>query len=257
MPHVMVENNDCYYAVSRRAPEKGPVAVCLHGSGTDGIVWSYQRSRLSSKYRIIVPDLPGHGRSGGQPLDSAHAYAAWLEDFCRVLDLSSFFLLGHSFGGAIVQEYARCHPHRVRGMVLAGTGTHFKLSHTYRALCERGMPPGADGTAVYESLPEPFKSSYQLLRSQSSGPLHADLFAAAQFDSSDWVGSIKVPALVIWGGRDEITPREFPEELAGKLPGSRLHIINGAGHVVMIDARNEFNRAVADFIEQTIATAAI
>lgn len=257
MPHVMVENHDCYYAVSRRAPEKGPAAVCLHGSGADGIVWSYQLSRLSSKYRIIVPDLPGHGRSGGQPLDSAHAYVGWLENFCRVLDLSSFFLLGHSFGGAIVQEYARCQPHRVRGMVLADTGTHFMLSRTYRDLCERGVAPGADGNAVSESLPESLKSSYQLLRSQSSAALHADLFAAAQFDSSDWVGSLKIPALVIWGSRDEITPRELPEELAGKLLAARLHIINGAGHVVMIDARNEFNRAVADFIEQTMATADI
>ena len=72
-----------------------------------------------------------------------------------------------------------------------------------------------------------------------------------------WVGSLKVPALVIWGSRDEITPREFPEELAGKLPEGRLHIINGAGHVVMIDARDEFNRAVADFIEQHSAAADI
>jgi 3-oxoadipate enol-lactonase len=85
--------------------------------------------------------------------------------------------------------------------------------------------------------------------------LHADLFAAAQFDSSDWIGSLRVPALVIWGSRDEITPRELPEELAGKLPEGRLHIISGAGHVVMIDARNEFNRAVADFIGQTSAAA--
>jgi pimeloyl-ACP methyl ester carboxylesterase len=256
MPWVIIENNRYHYAVSRRAPEKGPAAVCLHGSGADGIVWSYQLSRLSRQYRIIVPDLPGHGRSGGQPLNSAHAYAAWLEDFCRVLDLPSFFLLGHSFGGAIAQEYVRCQPHRVRGMVLAGTGTHFMLSHTYRDLCERGMPPG-DGSDIYEMLPEHFKKGYKLLRSQSSGSLHADLFAAAQFDSSDWVESISVPALVIWGSRDKITPRELPEELAGKLPAARLHIINGAGHVVMIDARNEFNRAVADFIEQHSATADI
>jgi pimeloyl-ACP methyl ester carboxylesterase len=139
-------------------------------------------------------------------------------------------------------------------MVLAGTGTHFMLSRTYRDLCERGTPPG-DGHAAQELLPEYLKKAYELLRSQSSGALHADLFAAAQFDSSDWVGSLKIPALVIWGSRDEITPRKLPEELAEKLPAARLYIMHGAGHVVMIDARNEFNRLVADFIEQTIATA--
>jgi pimeloyl-ACP methyl ester carboxylesterase len=254
MPLVMVENNSCHYAVSRRAPENGPAMICLHGSGADGIVWSYQLSRLSSQYRVIVPDLPGHGRSGGQPLETAGEYAAWLESFCRALGLDSFFLLGHSFGGAIAQEYARSYPRRLRGMVLAGTGTHFMLSRAYRDLCERGVSPG-DGAAVYEKLPEQVQKGYELLLSQSSGTLHADLFAAAQFDSSAWVGSLTVPALVIWGSNDAITPRELPEELAEKLPGGRLLIIGGAGHVVMIDARNEFNRAVAEFIEQAGAAA--
>jgi pimeloyl-ACP methyl ester carboxylesterase len=227
------------------------VAVCLHGSGADGIVWSYQLSRLSSQYRVIAPDLPGHGRSEGQPLDSAHAYAAWIEDFCLALNLSAFFLMGHSFGGAIAQEYARCHSHKIRGMVLVGTGIRFVLSRAYRELCERVASPTADDTTVSAMLPESFKKSYALLLGQSSAALHADLFAAARFDSSTWVESLRVPALIIWGSRDEITPRELPEELARKLPVARFHIIQGAGHVVMVDARNEFNKAVADFIDHT------
>jgi pimeloyl-ACP methyl ester carboxylesterase len=253
MPSVKVNNNSCYYAISKRAPEHGQVAVCLHGSGADGIVWSYQLSRLSSQYRVIAPDLPGHGRSEGQPLDSASAYAAWLEDFCLALNLSTLFLMGHSFGGAIAQEYARCHPHKIRGMVLVGTGMQFVLSRTYRELCERAASPTADDTPVSAMLPESFKKGYELLLGQSSAALHADLFAAARFDSSAWVESLRVPALVIWGSRDKITPRELPEELARKLPVARFHIIQGAGHVVMVDARNEFNKAVADFIEYTSA----
>jgi len=250
MPEVMIENSCCHYAISRRAPERGPAAVCVHGSGADGIVWSYQLSRLSSRYRIIVPDLPGHGRSEGLPLDSAPAYAAWLEKFRCALNLDTFFLLGHSLGGAVVQEYARSNPHRVRGMVLAGTGTHFMLSRIYRELCESAVRPGGDGAAAREIPAGPFHEGYELLRSQGSRALHADLMAAARFDSSEWVGSLGVPALVIWGNRDAITPRELPEELAGKLTQGRLQVIDGAGHVVMIDARNEFNRLVAEFIEQ-------
>jgi pimeloyl-ACP methyl ester carboxylesterase len=254
MPEVMIENNCCYYAISRRAPERGPAAVCVHGSGSDGIVWSYQLSRLSSSYRIIVPDLPGHGRSDGLPLDSAAAYAAWLEQFCCALALDTFFLLGHSLGGAVVQEYARSNLHRVRGMVLVGTGTRFMLSRIYRELCESGEPPG-DGAAAGGMPAGPFHEGYELLRSQCSGALHADLMAAARFDSSEWVGSLVAPAMVVWGSRDAITPRELPEELAGKLPRGRLQIIDGAGHVVMVDARNEFNRLVAEFIEQHRAAA--
>jgi pimeloyl-ACP methyl ester carboxylesterase len=252
MPSVTVTNNSCYYAISKRAPEHGPVVVCLHGSGADGIVWSYQLSRLSSRYRVIVPDLPGHGRSEGQPLDSPDAYAAWLENFCRALNLTSFFIMGHSFGGAIAQEYTRRYPHKIRGMVLVGTGIRFVLSCAYRELCERTASP-ADVTSVSAMLPESFKKGYELLLGQSNAALHADLFAAARFDSSAWVESLRVPALVIWGSNDEITPRELPEELATKLPVAHFHIIQGAGHVVMVDARNEFNKVVADFIEHNKA----
>ncbi len=250
MPEVMIENKSCYYGVSRRAPESGPAAVCIHGSGSDGIVWSYQLSRLSSRYRIIVPDLPGHGRSEGLPLDSVPAYAAWLEQFCCALHLDTFFLLGHSLGGAVVQEYARSYPHRVRGMVLVATGTRFMLSRSYQEQCESGVPPRDDGAADGENQAGPFQEGYELLRSQCSRALHEDLLAAARFDSSQWIGSLEAPALVIWGNRDAITRRGLPEELAGKLPRGRLRVIEGAGHVVMIDARDEFNRLVAEFIEQ-------
>jgi pimeloyl-ACP methyl ester carboxylesterase len=253
MPSVNVNKNSCHYAISNRAPEHGTVVVCLHGSGADGIVWSYQLSRLSSQYRVIVPDLPGHGRSEGQPLDSPYAYALWLEDFCLALNISSFFIMGHSFGGAIAQEYTRRYPRKIKGMVLVGTGMRFVLSRAYRELCERAAPSNVDITVVSEILPESFKKGYELLLGQSNAALHADLFAAARFDSSEWVESLDVPALVIWGSRDEITPRELPEELARRLPTARFHIIQGAGHVVMVDARNEFNTIVADFIERNKA----
>jgi pimeloyl-ACP methyl ester carboxylesterase len=125
------------------------------------------------------------------------------------------------------------------------------LSRIYQELSESAVRPGGgDGAAAREIPAGPFHEGYELLRSQNSEALHADLMAAARFDSSEWVGSLGVPALVIWGNRDAITPRELPEELAGKLTQGRLQVIDGAGHVVMIDAQNEFNRLVAEFIEQ-------
>ena len=63
MAEVMVDGAVCEYRVSKRAPADGPVIVCVHGSGGDGVVWSYQVSRLSREYRVIVPDLPGHAGS--------------------------------------------------------------------------------------------------------------------------------------------------------------------------------------------------
>jgi pimeloyl-ACP methyl ester carboxylesterase len=256
MPIVAIENNPYYYKVSKRGLNKEHAAVCLHGSGAEGIVWGYQLSRLSRYFKIIVPDLPGHGKSGGPALGSAAEYAGWLERFIAELGLSCFFLLGHSFGGAIVQEFARAYPDKLKGLVLVGTGTSFKLSKMYRKLHEQGIDFSADRLCSKATrgmvLPEPFKKGYEMLRKNSSRTLHADLLAAAQFDSSPWISSVKLPTLVVWGNNDMITPRKLPQDLAGCLPAGEFRIIQDAGHVVMLDARDEFNEAIKGFMEKQI-----
>ena len=93
MPFVTVNGEQYYYRISKRAPDNGRTAICLHGSGADGVVWSYQLSRLSRYYKIIIPDLPGHGRSGGMALSSVDEYSAWLDRFTDELGIKSFFFL--------------------------------------------------------------------------------------------------------------------------------------------------------------------
>ena len=258
MPFVTVNGEQYYYRISKRAPDNGLAAICLHGSGADGVVWSYQLSRLSRYYKIIIPDLPGHGRSGGMALSSVDEYSAWLDRFTDELGIKSFFLFGHSFGGAIVQEHARAHADKIAGLVLAGTGTSFNLSRIYRELCGRGFDLSMDFNGLSESdlskLPGCFRQGYEMLRKISNKALHADLLAAGCFDSSEWISSIDLPSLIIWGSQDIITPREQPEMLARCLPNSKLCIINGAGHVVMVNARDKFNALVKSFMDSRSPT---
>lgn len=248
MPHVVIDNKSYHYRVSKRAPADGYPAVCIHGSGAHSIVWSYQVSRLSKQYKIIAPDLPGHGESEGIPLASAEEYAYWLDCFTSKLGLSSFFLLGHSFGGAIVQEYAHAYPHKVKGLILISTGTGFKFSRTYRRLHNQGMEIA--NMADSGELPQAFQKGYEFLNAVGGTTLHADLLAAGQFDSSSWISSVNTPSLVMWGSNDIITPKELPENLSRSLPRSEFHIIAGVGHVVMVEAPEGFNNVVKAFMEK-------
>ena len=255
MAHVTIDGNEYYYRISKRGIDKKHAVVCLHGAGADGLVWGYQVSRLSKYFKIIVPDLPGHGRSGGTPLTSVKKYSAWLDQFTTALGLSSFFLIGHSFGGAIAQEYVRAHPDKIKGLVLVGTSTVFRLSRMYRKLYEKGIDLSAEDvidniSSCGMDVPDLFKRGLAMLREMGNDALQADLLAAGLFDSSDWISSIKQPVLIIWGADDMITARDLPEEMNQSLPGSELCIIPKAGHVVMIDRRNAFNEAVKDFIDK-------
>ena len=247
MPELTINGHTAHYRISSHTPPGAPTVMCLHGSGADSIVWSAQLSRLRRDYAVIAPDLPSHGRSGGSALQSAAEYAEWLHTFLQILGLERFFLMGHSFGGAIIQEYACAHPEQVRGIVLIGTGTRFKFSGTYRELFEKGINP--ESPEARQLIPEQFLEAYAFLKLNSSPALHADLLAAGRFDSRAWVSSITAPALVMRGANDCVTPPEMPAELAGMLPHAELSIIENAGHVVMLEARDEFNDRVSAFFE--------
>jgi pimeloyl-ACP methyl ester carboxylesterase len=236
-----------HYRVPARRPPGAMTVVCLHGSGADSIVWSAQISRLRKNYTIIAPDLPAHGRSEGRALQSAKEYAEWLHEFAQALELERFFLMGHSFGGAVAQEYARMHPAKIAGLVLIGTGTRFKLSGTYLELFEKGLDP--EDPAIRQQLPRQFLEAYTFLINNSSPALHADLIAAGRFDSREWIGTIAAPALVVRGANDNVTPQEMPVELTEMLPSAELAVIEDAGHVVMLEARDAFNERVSAFFE--------
>ena len=250
MAELIINNCTIHYRVPSRTPPDAKAVVCLHGSGADSIVWSTQISRLRRHYTIIVPDLPGHGRSEGSTLQSAAEYACWLEAFTRALGLEHFFLMGHSFGGAIAQEYVRMHPNHIAGLVLIGTGTRFKFSEKYRELVEKNLDP--EDPSVKQQLPENFCEAFTFLKENSSPALHADLLAAGRFDSREWISTITAPTLVMRGANDYVTPPDMPVELAAMLPHAELAIIKDAGHVVMLEARDEFNERVSTFFESCL-----
>jgi pimeloyl-ACP methyl ester carboxylesterase len=251
---ITIDNKKYFYRISKRALNKEPVVICIHGSGADSVVWSYQLSRLSRYFKIIIPDLPAHGKSEGSPLDTAEEYARWLDEFSKSLSLDSFYLMGHSFGGAIAQEFARHYAEKLKGLILIGTGPNFRFSKIYKKLYEQGIDlsqkEDIKSFLLSKDVPDSFIRGYEALKKMSNGILHDDLLAAGKFDSTSWLSSVKIPSLVLWGEHDSITPKKLPIKLSDLLPVSEFKIINNSGHVVMIEARDEFNSIAKDFIQQ-------
>ena len=254
MQFITIDNKKYFYRVSKRSINKETAVICIHGSGADSVVWSCQLSRLSRYFKIIIPDLPAHGKSEGPPLETAVEYARWLNKFSKSLSLDSFFLMGHSFGGAIAQEFAHHYAENLKGLILIGTGPNFRFSKIYKELHEQGIDlsqkEDIKSFLLLKDVPDSFIKGYEKLKEMSSSILHDDLLAAGKFDSTSWLSSVKVPALVLWGKNDSITPKELPLKLSYLLPVSEFKIINNSGHVVMIDARDEFNSIAKDFIHQ-------
>jgi pimeloyl-ACP methyl ester carboxylesterase len=227
--------------------------LLIHGAGGSHLSWPPHLRRLPDR-RVIALDLPGHGRSGGPGCTSIATYRDGLRDFVDALGLSRFVLAGHSMGGAIALDYARLFPERVAGLGLIGTSARLRVAPAilggirtdFAATTEQMMAwmVGTDFPASARRL--------AIKRLQESDPivLHGDFVACDAFDLRAEVQGLTIPALIIVGEADQMTPPKFSDSLHASLPNSELHRIPKAGHMVQLEAPDVVTDLLAHFVEQ-------
>ena len=256
MPCVTIRTAQYFYQISSdQIASKLPVLILLHGSGGDSSVWEKQIDGFGHDAAVIAPALPGHGQSDGPLCTTVKDYAVWLNNFVQQLQINRFFLAGHSLGGAIAQEYARRFPQKVQGLILAGSGLQFMVAADYLETVKNNFPAAVHASclAAYAvgNVSSLYEKGYGMLSRNGKDALSSDLALCSAFDSTAWVSSIDVPALVICGSDDKIMPPESSKPLARLIPGAQLKIVAEAGHMVMMEAAVEFNEAIKTFIMRT------
>ena len=249
MPNVTVDNATIHYET---AGEGSPL-ILLHGIGSNSRSWRRQFDGLSAYFNVIAWDAPGYGQSSdpvGKP--SIEFYAKRLRGLLDTLAIKSIFLLGHSLGGVIAQEFYRLSADYVRALILCDTRFLGSLSTLHQRLTAlRTMTP-AERAA--ERAPQLLsrRASRELVQevesilSEARPPAYEfAAIALAQSDTRDVLRGLRVPTLLIWGSDDEITP--LWEEVPA---GARLEIIPNAGHLCYIEEPDRFNAIVREFLSE-------
>lgn len=243
----------------------GPVVVFLHGFPFDRSMWRGQVEKLSDSFRVIAPDFRGHGETTVTAApstmeDLAEEIAALLDE----LNIPRAVICGLSMGGYVAFALYRAHPERVRALVLADTraqadtedARRTREENARRALAE-GMQPIVDAmlpkllsARTRESEPEVVaRVRKMMLGVNAEGAAAALRGMALRRDQTDILSKIDVPTLVIVGSEDAVTPPSEAETLHERIEGSRLVVVEGAGHVSNIERPEEFDRALAEFLE--------
>ena len=240
----------------------GEPVVLLHSLGTDERMWGpIVPPLLADGWRVIRPDLRGHGRSG-QPPGPYHLddFADDLAAFARAIGVDAFHLVGLSLGGMVGQAFALRHPEMVRSLVLADTTSHYPPAG--RAIMEeRAERVGAEGMAAVASetvarwfTPEFAAAHPDVVAQYQTGVEEMDPAgyaaagrAVAAVAYRDRLGEIGAPALVIVGTEDQATPPEQAEELAAGIRGAEIERIPGA-HLSPVEAPEAFSEAVLRFL---------
>ncbi len=242
----------------------GLPVVLIHGMALDNEMWLPQMQALQTDFRVIAPDLRGHGRSGAG--DGQFTYRQMAEDILGLLDLLRIdraALCGLSMGGALCLRIFELHPARVLALVLCDTacGPDTEDSKKRRELAIKsikndGLEPYADVFLKSIFTPSSFKKhkdSVEKMRSTilSSNPLGicgALLAQAARTDICPIMPEINIPVLLLAGTEDLLTPPGMMEKMAGRIPGSRFKEIPDAAHMSNLENTEAFNRELLDFL---------
>ncbi len=251
MPFLTVAGGKVHYAHRRPVPAAQPPVVFVHGAGGTHQHWLYQvRDLLPSPTYAL--DLPGHGRSEGPGRDNVQAYADWLVAFLDAAGLDRVVLVGHSMGGAIAQDMALRYPDRVAGLGLVATGARLRVAPAILGGILQNTEAAVRLICDFAFGPEAPREMVRLGRRQMgeipAEVLYGDFVACDLFDVMDRLGEIAVPTFVLCGTQDQLTPTKYSVYLRDHIAGAMLHLIEGAGHMVMVEQPQAVTRVLMAFL---------
>ena len=207
--------------------------------------WQPQLRRFKESQAI---GLPGHPEGLG--LRTIEEYVDFVEKYLEKKAIRNPILVGHSMGGAIAIEYALRHP-TLEGLVLVGTGARLRVRQELIARIMQDYEDASKSIArmsvspcCSELLVERIARDLLRVRAEVT---YGDFEACNHFDRMSDVEKIDSQTLIICGADDQLTPPKYSLYLHQKIPNSKLRIISGAGHSVMLEKYREFNEALDDF----------
>jgi pimeloyl-ACP methyl ester carboxylesterase len=236
-------------------PAGASVVLLVHGLfATADLNWSLAIPALATQFKVVAPDLRGHGRGLPTARFSGAECADDLAAIVRALDLDRVIVVGYSLGGLVAQLFVRRHPELVAGLVLCATACSFEVPTERGAVrfleqAVRRVPEGLRRAAMLALL-KPKSADCARGRWLMNEVRRHDTLAfldatseAARFDSASWLGASKCPAAVIVTSDDRVVPADAQKALARTLGRSSVHDVAG-DHFACVKQPAEFNAAL-------------
>jgi 3-oxoadipate enol-lactonase len=243
---------------------EGPPLFLFHSLLSDRASFDAIVPELSKSYRVIVPELPGFGRSqatGGGLAGVADRMAEAVKDAALAEDA---IVLGNGYGGFVALQMAIGHPGVASRFILADCGAAFSEAgrQAFRNMAAASIAKGLSAitdVAMRRLFAPEFQAAHpDLMADRRAAFLRTDLDvfcaacdALAGLDLRPELGKVKSPVLVLVGEHDEATPPPMSHELAALLPQAHLEIIPGCAHVPQLQSPRLFLDVIGDFLPAT------
>jgi pimeloyl-ACP methyl ester carboxylesterase len=272
---------------------EGPTVFLVHGLACNNTIWRYQKAFLSENYRVVAPDLRGHGKSG-VPESRDHSTERLAEDLQAVLeafDPQEFVIVGHSMGGFTTfkwyERFGENYRGRLKGIVFVdSSGVDVAEGIVMGNLVKRFYPDPLAKVLTYwkednrlaQKIMDIYGKSalgYLFARYVAFGKrppaeevefqrelmfaTRLPCFALASKACLDYhmdpasLSSMDVPVLILVGSEDRLTAQRSSERTCEMLPRARLKVYEGRGHDTMLECPEEVNREIGGFLKECFA----
>lgn len=236
----------------RHEAGRAPSLVCIHGSADNHHVYDRLLDALSARDRYAI-NLPGRAGTDGPPATTVTEMQAFLGRFIEAELEGDYVVVGHSLGGAVAIEHALTSPEGLRGVVLLATGARLRVHPSILQLFAQAAktgtlppaPPGFYEPGADPALVEEADQHRRLTPIETGG---TDWRAADGFDRMQDIARIAVPALIVAGTDDMLTPPKYAEYMAAHIPDAELHVIEGAGHMVVMERAGQITPWIESFV---------
>ena len=241
----------------------GPTVILLHGLGGNSQNWALNIAPLAQKFRVIVPDQIGFGKSDKPFMNyRIGTYVDYLDQLCKQLKIERASLVGSSMGGWVAAAFTIAFPERVERLVLVdAAGYAPPANFDYRTLSElnpstRQVMKRVAALVFYNKmfLADAFIDQALAARISAGDGYTIQALTESITRGEDFIDkgvkSIKQPTLVVWGRQDGLTPLSEGERFKKDIPNSTLLVMEECGHVPQFEKAAEFNAAVVKFLQE-------
>ena len=246
---------------------QGSPLLLLHGIGSNSASWRQQVQGLSDHYTVLAWDAPGYGQSSDPDPEvmTIRHYADCVRDLLDHQQVDSVYLLGHSWGGVIAQEFYLAFPSYVRALILSDTnrgggsepeeirqrGLQHRLQMVEELSPEQLARQRAPVLLSSEAPDSVLREAVEIMSQVRPPGYRSAAISMSKADHGELLSRIQVPTLLIWGEQDTVTPLSEGRTIQSAIAGAKLEVITGVGHLCYLEQPHEFNQILGKFLKET------